>query len=77
MTDSNKIDTAKIVSGKLLRRDMMYDARKAHIVIHNSITKEEMDTYAKAAKERFPQDGMYKIEVHEGVAVTIDYLGEY
>lgn len=75
MTDSNKEkDTTRIVSGKMLRRDYIYDKRKAFVIENGreKLVSEILDGYFKEAKGLYPQDGMYKVE--EGVFV---YLGEY
>lgn len=79
MTDSNdnaqERKDATIVSGVMLRRDFVYDKRKAMIAEHGNaaiVTREAMTNFNKEARELYPKDGMYKVQ--EGV---ITYLGEY
>lgn len=82
MTDTNEnnpLDTSRIVSGKMLRRDFIYDKRREFLSTNSIelLTKEMMDDFAKEAKSLYPQDGMYKITMDREKILKTVYVGEY
>ena len=73
LKEDNIVDTTKIISAKMLRRDYVYDARQLYMNTHNRRpTMEELEVFKIQSKELYPREGMYSVN---GDVVT--FLKEY
>lgn len=75
----NPLDTTKIVSGKMLRRDFIYDKRRDFLSTNSIelLNKQIMDSFGMEAKSLYAQDGMYKITMDREKILKATYIGEY